>query len=126
MPVQPDRDEMNQILMAAMDTLDLPILLHDYDQILFTNAAAARILGAAPGADMAGLGLEAFIIPELASMTTERRAYLLRNHVAFADLPIKMRTLDGRTIRLRVDARPVRFQDRTFGVVTMKALEPDE
>jgi len=124
--VRPDRGEMSQILVAALDALGLPILLHDYEQVLFANSAAAGILGAVPGADIAGSALDTFLVPELASVTKERRAYLLRDRVAFADLPIKMRTLDGRTIRLRVDARPVAFQDRTIGMVTLKALEPGE
>ncbi len=112
--------------MAALDALVLPILLHDYDQILYANSAAAGVLGATPGADLAGLGLDTFLVPELASVTKERRAYLLGNRVAFADLPIKMQTLDGRTIRLRVDARPIAFPDRTIGMVTLTTLEPGE
>jgi PAS domain-containing protein len=124
--VRTDSSETSQLLVAALDVLSLPILLHDHDHIMFANAAAAEILGAATGAEIAGLGLDAFVVPELASMTRERRAYLLRNHVVFSDLPIKMRTLDGRTIRLTVDARPFAFRDRTIGMVTLRALEPDE
>lgn len=124
--MRPDRGEMSQILMATLDALDVPILLHDYDQILFANAAAAGILGAVPGADLAGLELDAFLVPELASVTKERRAYLLRDQVAFADLPIKMNTLDGRTIRITVDARPIVFRDGTIGMVTLTALETGE
>jgi PAS domain-containing protein len=112
--------------VAALDAVGLPVLLHDYDQVIFANAAAAEILGAAPGADITGMGLDTFLVPELASMTKERRAYLLEHRVVFADLPIKMNTLDGRTIRLRVDARPLAFQGRTVGMVTLKALEPGE
>jgi PAS domain-containing protein len=126
MTARPDRTEMGPILVAALDTLGLPILLHDYDQVLFANSSAAEILGAVRGADIAGLGLDAFLVPELASVTKERRAYLLRDGVVFADLPIKLTTLDGRTIRLRVDARPIAFPDRTIGMVTLKALEPGE
>lgn len=109
-----------------MDAMALPIMLHDYERILFANLAATEILGAARGADIAGLGLDVFVMPELESVTRERRAYLLRDHVVFSGLPIKMRTLDGRTIRLTVDARPFQFDGRTIGMVTLRALEAAE
>jgi PAS domain S-box-containing protein len=114
-----DRGESNQLLVAALDAVGLPILVHDYDLIIFANSAAAEILGAGTGADIAGLSLDTFLVPELAGTTKQRRAFLLDSQVAFSDLPIKMRTLDGRTIHLRVDARPLAYQDSTIGVVTL-------
>jgi PAS domain-containing protein len=120
MSVRFDREETSQLLVAAVDALDLPMLLHDQDLVLFANSAAAKVLGAVSGADIAGLSLDSFLDPELASMARERRAYLLRNQVIFDDLPIKMRTLDGRTVHLRVDARPISFHDSTIGMVTLR------
>jgi PAS domain S-box-containing protein len=114
-----DRNEFSQILVATLDSLSLPILLHDYDQIIYANSAAAEILGAVKGAEIAGMGLDTFVVPELASTTRERRAVLLQSHVAFTDLPIMMQRLDGRTIHLRVDARPIVLRDRTIGMVTL-------
>jgi PAS domain-containing protein len=114
-----DRDEASQLLVAALDALGRPFLLHDDDLILFANAAAAEFLGAEPGADIAGLSLDAFVVPELESVTRERRTYLLHTGVAFSGLPIQMRTLDGRTVSLKVDARPIEFEGTTIGVVTL-------
>jgi PAS domain-containing protein len=125
MSVRSDTSEAS-LLVAAFDAMALPVLLHDYDRVLFANAAAGQILGAATGADLAGMTLDTFVVPELAAVTRERRAYLLRNGVVFADLPIKMRTLDGREIRLTIDARPFSFDGRSIGMATLKALEADE
>ena len=105
--------------MAALDALSVPVLLHDDDLIIFANSAAAAFLGAEPGADIAGLSLDTFVIPELASVTRERRTYLLHTGMAFSALPIQMRTLDGRTVRLTIDARPIEFQGQTIGLVTL-------
>ena len=119
MPVRFDRDEASQLLVAALDALRVPILIHDDDLIIFANAAAAEFLGAEPGADIAGLSLDAFVVPELASVTRERRTYLLHTGMVFDALPIQMRTLDGRTVRLTIDARPIEFQGHTIGLVTL-------
>lgn len=119
MPVRFDRDDASQLLVAALDAMTIPIMLHDDDFILFANSAAARILGAEPGADIAGLSLDTFVVPELAAVTKERRNYLLHSGMVFAALPIQMRTLDGRTIRLTIDARSIDFQGTKIGVVTL-------
>lgn len=120
MAVRFDREDASQLLVAALDALDLPVLLHDDDHVVFANAASARLLGAAKGADLAGLALDSFLDPELKAMARERRAYLMHNHMSFDDLPIKMHTLDGRVIHLRVDARPIAFGDATVGMVTLR------
>jgi PAS domain-containing protein len=117
--VRLDRTEASQLLVVAMDALRIPVLLHEDDVIIFANAAAAEFLGAEPGADIAGLSLDTFVVPELASITKERRNYLLHTGVTFADLPIQMRTLDGRTVRLKIDARPITFNGATIGMATL-------
>lgn len=126
MSARPDRDEMSGLLETAMEALALPLLLHDEDNIVFVNAAGREILGAATRADIEGLSLDSFATPDLTPFTQERRAYLLRDRVAFTEVPIKMNTLDGRTVHLTVDARPVLFEGKTFGLVTVVRQTRDE
>lgn len=119
MSARSERDHTCEMLAAAMDALDLPVLVHDDERILFANAAAVRTLGGSAGADFAGLTLDAFVVPELAPVIRERRGYLLSHRVEFRELPIKMQALDGTELRLVVNARPIVLKDRTVGLVTL-------
>jgi len=110
---------MRGVLEAAMDEMTLPVMLHDEEVILFANAATRRILGAAERSDIEGLRLDSFMIPEMLPVNRERREYLLRDRAVFSAVPVKMRTLDGREIRLTVDARPIVVDGRTYGLVTI-------
>jgi PAS domain S-box-containing protein len=117
--VPPDSVETSGLFEAALEALALPVLLHDEDRVIFANASAREFLGAATRADIEGLPLDTFVVPDMEAVTQERRAYLMRDRVAFPDVPIKMRTLDGRTVRLTVAARPIAFEGRTLGLVTL-------
>jgi PAS domain S-box-containing protein len=114
-----DCDEMRGVLEAALEALTLPVMLHDEESILFANAATRQILGATRRDEIEGLTLDTFVVPEMLTLTQERRAYLLRDHAVLSGVPVKMKTLDGREIRLVVDARPIVVGERTFGLVTI-------
>jgi PAS domain S-box-containing protein len=119
MPAPSEHEAISSYLAAALDALGLPVLLHDDNHVLYANGAARQILGAATPAEIEGLCLDTFAVPELASVIKERRTYLLQKDMAFTDLPIMMRTLDGRTIHLRVDAQPITVDGSTVGMVTI-------
>lgn len=119
MSERPSGDGCAGLHEAALEALGFPVLLHDRSLVLYANALAREILGAANRDEIEGLPLDTFLDPDLTPVAHERREYLISNKASFSEVPIKMYTLDGRTIRLTVDARPIEFEGRTVGMVTV-------
>ena len=108
-----------QLFAAAFKALPHPVVLYDETQVLFANAAAQRLFGGSRSAQVEGTALEALHVPELSDVGVQRRMFVLHGNATFTDVPVKVRTLDGQTLRLRVDMRPVSLDGTTIGMLTL-------
>ena len=112
-------DGLDGLLAAALEASPEPVMLYDQHRVVFANAAARLMLAARTPEDVLGVGLEVFLTPDFADASDERRSYVIGHKLKFTNLPVKLRALDGRTLHLRVDVRPVMFEDMTIAMVTI-------
>lgn len=94
-------------------------MLYDNECVLFANESAQRMLGATSVDEIEGVSLDVFLVPELQHVSTERRGYVMRDLVGLNDLALKIRTLDGRIVHLRVNIRPISWRGTTVAMVTL-------
>ena len=111
--------DVGQLLAEALKVLPEPVVLYDDDHVLFANEAAARLLGASTPADLEGACLDGFVVPELTDVSHERRGYVMQDGLEFTGLPVKVCTLDGQIMPLRVDVRPISLDGMTVAMVTL-------
>ena len=119
MTARPDGDGQAALYRAALDILPDPILIYDDSQVLYANAAACRLLGGAQTMQLQGRRVDAFILPELAEVSTQRRAYVMQQGVELKNLIVKIRGLNGEPTVLRVDIRPISFESSTAAIATL-------
>lgn len=112
-------DTLDEVLAEALKVLPEPVMLCDDDHILFANEAAQRLLGGSRAAEVESAPCKDFFDPEYADVNAEQHGYVLHNLVKFTDFPLKVHTLDGQILRLRVDMRPVSFDGMTVVMVTL-------
>ena len=112
-------DSMDKLLAAALEALPGPVMIYDQDRVVYANAASWRMLGAVTRDDVVGQRLDAFLPAEFADASNERRAYVIGREMEFTNLRAKIRTLDGRTLTLNVDVRPISLDGRTVAMVTL-------
>ncbi|WP_158508846.1 GGDEF domain-containing protein [Gemmatirosa kalamazoonensis] len=110
-----------QLLALSPDA----VLVHDGDRVLFANAAAARLLGAADEQAMAGWSVDTFV-------GTDERAALDaavgRRQPAGAPVGRRLRTVfrttDGAHVDVEVATSPCRYHDRDAAVVVARDIGP--
>lgn len=95
---------------AALEALDVPVLVHDLDTIIFANAAARRFLRAGRTV-MVGRDILDIVHPDGQAAGTERRRLVLERGQKLDDLPIKLRGFDGSTLYTTVNARRIESAD---------------
>jgi PAS domain S-box-containing protein len=102
-----------------LDTLQEPVLIYDEMQVIYANDAACRVLGGVEPGRLEGVRVQDFILPDLADISDARRAYVIEQGVELSNLLVKVRDLDGEPIVLRVDIRPLTFENRTAAMATL-------
>ena len=115
----PDGDGQAALYRAALDMLEEPILIYDDMQVLYANYAACRMLGGCENMKVQGMRVQDFILPDLAEISDVRRAYVLERGITLSNLMIKVRGLDGEPTVLRIDIRPITFEDSTAAMATL-------
>ena len=111
-------DSLNALLAAALRELPEPVVLYDDEHFLFANSVAQRILGASAAAQVEGARLDDFV-SDFADVSAERRGYVFDRHMVLANVPLRICTLDGQVLRLRVDMRPLSLHETTVVMVTL-------
>jgi PAS domain S-box-containing protein len=121
MPVttESERKDRTAILEAALDALPLPVLIYDDTHVLYANRAAHEVLGADDSTRLQGMRVAEFILPALAEVNDQRRAYVMKHGVELKDLALKIRGLDGHPTVLQVDIRPISFSGETAAMATL-------
>jgi PAS domain-containing protein len=112
-------EDLGPLLLAALEALPQPVMLYDLDRVVYANAASRRMLGARTAGDVLGSSLDCFLDPDFADASNERREYVIGQGLEFTDLRVKIRTLDGRTLTMRVDVRPFSFDGKSYAMVTL-------
>lgn len=112
-------DNLDGLLAAALEALPKPVMLYDVDRVVFANAASWQMLGASAPGDVIGARLDQFLTPDSADASNERRQLVVSAGVELSNVRVKIRTLDGRTLTLNVDVRPLSFGDVTLAMVTL-------
>ena len=119
MTARSDGDGQAALYRAALDVLPDPIVIYDDTQVLYANDAACRLLGGAKEMQLQGRRVEAFVLPELAEVSTQRRAYVMEQGIELKNLIVKVRGLNGEPTVLRVDIRPISFESSTAAMATL-------
>ncbi len=115
----PQSDDAHSVHEAALDALPDPILVYDDTCVLYANEAARRALGGSGSTDLVGMPVQEFIFADLAEVNDSRRGYVMRDGVAFSNLPVKIRGLNGAPMTLHVDIRPITFRGQTAAMATL-------
>ena len=71
---------------AALEALELPVLVHDAERILYANASNRALLGSA---DPVGLSVDDFIAAESAPASIERRRLMIETDLRLGDIDLK-------------------------------------
>ena len=109
-PSQSD-DPLVKFCEAALVELPIPIILSDYETLLFANHSAVRMLRASSRAQVEGLAAAAILHPDIHAAAGERRGLILDRGQTLSGIPIKLCALDGTTVVVSADAHPVVFGD---------------
>ena len=104
-------DSLGQYCEAALVELPAPIILSDYETLLFANHSAVRMLRASSRAQVEGLSAAAILHPDMHAAAGERRGLILDRGQTLSGIPIKLCALDGTTVVVSADAHPVVFGD---------------
>jgi len=111
-----------QLLALSPDA----VLVHDGDCVLFANAAAARLLGAADEHALAGWAVDAFVdADERAALDAAvGRRQTANGAPAGRRLRTWFRTADGGHVDVEVATSPCRYHDREAAVVVARDIGP--
>jgi|GEM_PF-2787995 len=109
-------DSLGLYCEAALVELPIPIILSDYETLLFANNSAVRMLRATSRAEVEGLPAASLLHPDMRAAAGERRGLIIDRGQALARIPIKLITFDGETIAVSADAYPVVFGEITVAM----------
>jgi PAS domain S-box-containing protein len=108
-----------EMCRAALDALPEAVLIYDEERVLYANSAAARLLGGSSNAELDGLPVQGFILPDLAEVNNARRAMVLNQGIELRDLVVKVRGLDGSPVVLHVDITQIFFDGSSAAMATV-------
>lgn len=92
---------------AIIDALPVPILIQDFDTILFANAAARTYLQTPEGDRVEGQPIAAIVHPDGMDAMVERVQFVFDTQHTLRGVPVKVRTFDGRPFHTVADAYPI-------------------
>lgn len=109
-------DSLAQFCEAALTELPIPIILSDYETLLFANHCAVLMLRATSRAEVEGLPVTSILHPDMRAAAGERRGLILDRGQALSRIPIKLIAFDGTTVAVSADAHPVVFGETTVAM----------
>jgi PAS domain S-box-containing protein len=98
----------SSLFEAALDALDLAVLIHDNETILFANRATRMGLNS-EGSSLVGLPVREIVHPDARPAGEVRRALVLSLGQELTNVPVKLHTFDGRVRYARANARRIRW-----------------
>jgi PAS domain S-box-containing protein len=112
-------ERLEALMATALEALPQPVMVYDADRVVYANAASCEMLGARSPGDLIGVRLDQFLAPEFADASNERRQFVVSAGLELSELRVKIRTLDGQTLTMDVDVRPLPFDGVTFAMVSL-------
>jgi len=111
------------LLAVALDVLRVPMIIHDRERILYTNAATRAILHVASDDDLEGTPLSRFVPPEMDEVSRARRDLILDRDQQLRAVPIKIRAANGDQFWAETDGRKIVYDgDRSAIVQTTRSV----
>jgi len=114
-PSQND-DPLVKFCEAALVELPVPIILSDYETLLFVNHSAVRMLRATSRAEVEGLPATSILHPDMRAAADERRGLIIDRRQTLCRIPIKLIGFDGSLLAVSADAHPVVFGETTVAM----------
>jgi len=96
------------LALAILEVLSLGILIQDETTIFFANTTARAILGAGGSDRLEGRPITSIIHSDGLFSAVERMGFFFATRQKIRNVPIKLRTLDGRVLHAEADAYPLR------------------
>lgn len=96
---------------AVLDSIPVPVIVHDYETILYANRAALGVLRAGEHSDVVGQPADRFTHDQSRDSGEERRRLVMDHHVWLRNVHVKMTALDGIELELTVDAGAIVVED---------------
>jgi PAS domain-containing protein len=116
-----DSDQLAGFCAVALGMLSRPILVCDWDHILFANSAAARLLKAESADHLIGRSLDELVHPDMRTPGTMRRQLLTESRQPLLGLPAKLYACDGSIVTALTDAHPVEVEGKVVIVYSLAA-----
>lgn len=95
---------------AAVEALPDAIMMHDTVAVLFANHAMRAMLHASAPAQVEGELISAFVHPDSASASAERRELLTQRGWKLDDVPLKLVATDGSPVYARADGFAIQLE----------------
>ena len=115
---------MPAIVSAAIEALPRPILVTDYETMLYVNACGRELLGADSTAEIYDRPIQELVHPDAHEAMFERRPLVLNSRQSVRGIPMKLRGIDGRVVTPRGDVVPVEFGGRMRALVLLDVAVP--
>jgi PAS domain S-box-containing protein len=107
----------NPLGLAVLEAFTVPVIVHTSTALLFANAIARQQLGAQTLEEITGRPMLSVIHPESLLSTMERGLFFFATRQPIRNVPIKLRGLNGATLRVSADAYPVRSGAKSVALV---------
>ena len=121
----PDRPAANSIFEAALVALDVPLIIHQSDIILFANDAANRVMRAPSAGALIGLDISSIVHPDGLEAGHERRRLVLERGQTLRGVPVKLCALDGTTLYANVEAKRIEWAGEAAILVVATVIKPE-
>jgi PAS domain S-box-containing protein len=108
-----DEQRIRQAIAAAVHVMPLPLLVSDYETVLFTNDHGRRMLRASSVPDVVGRPVTDWVHADTRAAMAERRPLVLEVEQRLSHVPVKLVGADGAPVTLVAELGPVRFAGRT-------------
>jgi PAS domain S-box-containing protein len=94
---------------VALRSIDMPVIIHGPETILYANPAACHALHAPSSDALEGIDIGSLVHPDGHEAGRQRRTLVLQHGQQLRDVPVKLRAMDGTTLYARVDAKRIQW-----------------
>ncbi|PKQ36854.1 MAG: hypothetical protein CVT59_10730 [Actinobacteria bacterium HGW-Actinobacteria-1] len=112
-----------EVQRAIVESVPLPTILHNEEQVLYANPAALRLYGARDLSEMVGKNIFELAHPDSESAARERVALIYTRGLDGQRLATKIVTLDGRALNCVVTAYPLHLLGRDLIITVVMSTE---
>jgi PAS domain S-box-containing protein len=123
-----DAELVSALIAAAVQAIPHPLLISDYETVLWVNEPCRRLLAGSGTQDVTGRSVLDVVHPDMRKATAERKDVVLHRNQPMDGLPMKFVALDGSVVSDTVSLVPIEFDGRKcalgfFGTPSRPARE---